>query len=301
MTDDSGEFIATLRADLAEARARLEPASAARDDVFRKIAAALPAVAGAAAAGAPPVGGAAAGAPPVGAPPVGAPPVGALPDAISLPMKPIAQALAVKVAVSSAVSIALVGGAVTWAKWTAPAPAPEPLSTASPATEVARPPTPSSEPTSRPEAQHHETPASLPDRPPAKDPRGRPRAGEMRPAVASPSLDFDQELAQLRRAQAALRDGQARLALALIERLDAVGGTGALLAERGITRVLSLCALGREQEALRAAGALLERADGAVYRSRLATSCARELIEETAGDESTGVRTQSSGPIRKEP
>lgn len=122
-------------------------------------------------------------------------------------------------------------------------------------------------------------------------------------AATSPEsepLGVYEEISRVRQAQAALRDGDAAHALGLMQSLDDDKTSGALLAERGVTRVLALCALGRESEAETAARAVLSRGDGAVYQERLANSCARAAVPSAASDESAASRTQNIEPTRKE-
>ena len=90
----------------------------------------------------------------------------------------------------------------------------------------------------------------------------------------------------MRQAQSALGAGRPEQALELMEKLGQADAGGRLLVERELTRVLALCALGRETEA-RAAAARVERLPGgAAYRTRIADSCvgqsqpADEPIEE---------------------
>lgn len=83
------------------------------------------------------------------------------------------------------------------------------------------------------------------------------------------------ELSFVRRAQSALKNGQAALALGLMKDLDQSSPRGALLAERNVTKVLALCQLGRREEATAVARRLLRgNGDADLYRRRLSTSCA---------------------------
>jgi len=88
--------------------------------------------------------------------------------------------------------------------------------------------------------------------------------------------DPARELAALREAQSALARGDGEAALRSMRRLDETGAAGVLSAERAVTRVLALCQLGRAAEATTAAQqALRDGQDTALYRRRLAASCAR--------------------------
>lgn len=92
--------------------------------------------------------------------------------------------------------------------------------------------------------------------------------------ATSASLASDDEVAFVRRAQKALRNGDAAWALALMRTLDEQLPRGALLTERNVTRVLALCQMGRTDEARAVAERTLrgDRGSG-VYASRLAASC----------------------------
>ncbi len=83
------------------------------------------------------------------------------------------------------------------------------------------------------------------------------------------------ELAGLRNAQAALARGDGAAALQFMQRLDETDPGGPLSAERAVTRVLALCQLGRTTAATAVARRALQDGRGtALYRHRLATSCA---------------------------
>ncbi len=86
---------------------------------------------------------------------------------------------------------------------------------------------------------------------------------------------FYEELSYVRRAQSALQQGNGTLALGLMQSLDEIQASGALMAERRMTRVLALCQLDRTAEATEVARSMLS-GDGTadVYRRRLAGSCA---------------------------
>lgn len=111
--------------------------------------------------------------------------------------------------------------------------------------------------------------------------RPRPSA-EHRAALSPPSASsgavaatFYEELSYVRRAQSALQQGNATLALGLMQSLDEIQSSGALVAERSMTRVLALCQLDRSAEATEVARGMLSSDRTAdVYRRRLAGSCA---------------------------
>lgn len=99
-------------------------------------------------------------------------------------------------------------------------------------------------------------------------------------AALPPPMSFYEELTYLRRAQAALRRKEPALALGLMQSLDELSSAGALLSERAMTKVLSLCLLEREEEALEVARGLTSSDGAALYRERLGSSCARAAVSE---------------------
>lgn len=64
------------------------------------------------------------------------------------------------------------------------------------------------------------------------------------PSAASSSAAFDHEVIQLRRVQRALREGNPRLALVLLDDLDTAVPRGRLGEERAAARVIARCVLG---------------------------------------------------------
>jgi hypothetical protein len=93
------------------------------------------------------------------------------------------------------------------------------------------------------------------------------------PASAAPPLSFAEVLERVQRANAALREGRAPLALIVLEELERGGGE-MLREERDATRALALCAIGDVAGARRVAAALVSRATSSIYAPRLAASCA---------------------------
>jgi hypothetical protein len=83
-----------------------------------------------------------------------------------------------------------------------------------------------------------------------------------------------EELNYVRRAQMALKRGNAALALGLMQNLDETHPKGALLTERGVTKVLAFCQLGRAEEATRLGRRIVAQGNASVYRERLEASCA---------------------------
>lgn len=95
------------------------------------------------------------------------------------------------------------------------------------------------------------------------------------PALPSSQLTGYDELSHLRRAQKAIKSGNAALALALMKALDEELPRGALLVERNVTQVLALCELGHTEEASSLAERTLRNENASsVYANRLASSCA---------------------------
>lgn len=131
-----------------------------------------------------------------------------------------------------------------------------------------------------------EPPAAPLPREAARAPGASAQRGASPPPSASAEAaeaTFYEELSYVRRAQSALQRGNAILALGLMQSLDEVRPSGALMAERRMTRVLALCQLERSAEATAVARGMLS-GDGTtdVYRRRLASSCARASLSEAA-------------------
>jgi len=103
----------------------------------------------------------------------------------------------------------------------------------------------------------------------------RPAPGAARRAAASPQgPSFAEVLERLRRAQLALEQGQASLALIQLASLDR-GAGDVLREEREVTRVLALCAAGDVAGARRVAEPLRREIGSSLYAPRLDASCAR--------------------------
>jgi hypothetical protein len=98
------------------------------------------------------------------------------------------------------------------------------------------------------------------------------------PEPEARGLSFAEVLERLQRANLALREGQASLALIQLSELDRRGGH-VLREEREATRVLALCAIGDSASARHAAASLRASATGSIYAPRLDASCAREHEE----------------------
>lgn len=122
-------------------------------------------------------------------------------------------------------------------------------------------------------------PASQPTHEPPVAPRSTgsssapPSAAARRPPAPRQQGDFAEVLERLRRANVALRQGQASLALIQLAELDRNAGE-VLREEREVTRVLALCAAGDTPAARRAAEPLRRGAERSIYAPRLDASCA---------------------------
>lgn len=96
-------------------------------------------------------------------------------------------------------------------------------------------------------------------------------AGSTEPGKAASSLAV--EVWMLQRARRALNAQNGELALGIVEELDQRFPRGVLLEERNATRILSLCALGRDADARRFTAAFLGEHPGSVYAARVRDSC----------------------------
>lgn len=105
----------------------------------------------------------------------------------------------------------------------------------------------------------------------AREPEKRPARKAVAPVKASVAVDgtLDRELAQVGKAQAALRDGKGA------EALEALGGAdgGALAEERQAARVFALCQVGKDAEAKQAAQAFLAKYPRSPQVARVRGSC----------------------------
>lgn len=274
MTDDDLDLDSSLRDSLRSARSRLEPPAQQQGELFQRVALALgaPALPGTELPGAEPGS------------------AGAAATAAATPA--LVKALVVSAVVGAAV------GAVALAPWSVSEPEPPPRARIERQHDAVNPVAPRMEERFTPPARAQPEAAPAREVAPARPVAPR----QVEPSVASgpEPLSRGEELAHLRRAQAALRDGDAALALRLMDSLDSARTAGALSAERGVTRVLALCALGRSVEAEQAARLVLGQADAAVYRPRVAASCAKDVLLSEPSDETPAVRTQSIESSRKE-
>lgn len=122
-------------------------------------------------------------------------------------------------------------------------------------------------------------------------PRDRIRREPIRQATAE-SANYD-ELSYVQRAQTALRNRDAALALGLMRTLDERQPQGALAAERTVLSVLALCQLGRLEEARSLDAAALKNGNVPdVYRRRLDSSCVGRIDQSAGSDGFDGRRHQ---------
>jgi len=274
MTDDDLDLDSSLRESLASARARLEPQPHQQGELLQRVVLAL---------GAPVLPGA------------GLP--GAELGAASTASTAAGAPVLLKALVVSAV-VGAVAGTVALAPWSVSEPAPPPRPNVEQQQDAAKPVAPSVEERPMPPAREKTEDAPAREAAPARS--NPPQQVEPSLAGGPQPVGPGEELALLRRAQAALRDGDAALALRLMESLDSAVTSAALSAERGVTRVLALCALGRSGDAEAAARVVLERSDAAVYRPRVAASCAKGVLLSGPSDETPAAHTQSIDSSRKE-
>ena len=102
--------------------------------------------------------------------------------------------------------------------------------------------------------------------------RGALERGERSKAEESGST-LAQELALLQRARRALNRNDALLALGIVQSLDERFPDGVLMEERAATRILSLCQLGRNDEAAEQGHHFLLAHPRSVYAERVRHSC----------------------------
>lgn len=93
-------------------------------------------------------------------------------------------------------------------------------------------------------------------------------------AKPKPESSLAIELSMLQRARRALGADNGRLALGIVQELEERFPKGVLMEERRATRVLSLCLLGRVDEARRFGSEFLAQHASSVYAERVRASCA---------------------------
>jgi hypothetical protein len=120
--------------------------------------------------------------------------------------------------------------------------------------------------------------SSAKPRAPGSSKAGSSTAGSNNPTAESAKPSFYEELSYLKRAQSALRQGNGALALGLMTELDSIQPGGALLSERGVTKVLAHCQLGDVASAERVTRRLAANGLASVYTERLEKSCAGAVL-----------------------
>jgi len=118
----------------------------------------------------------------------------------------------------------------------------------------------------------------------------RSRSSARVPASPTPP-DPGLELRTLRRVERALRDGNARFALSLLDDLEVASAGGGLLEERRAARAVAECAMGGSASA----GAFAARHPESVYLPRIRQACAGSSSEGDPASEriEPGAETQS--------
>ncbi len=144
------------------------------------------------------------------------------------------------------------------------------------------------EPSVSPTSVNHAFPAKTPKivaPQPVAVPSGAPRG--LAPSVVTPTTPtrlapstghtdtFEQELALILRARAALASGKPGEALTALDAHQQQFPRGQFVEDRSALRALSLCAAGRIDEGRRLAQAVIRRAPHSVYVDRLGASCLR--------------------------
>ncbi|HYQ01814.1 MAG TPA: hypothetical protein VER96_24240 [Polyangiaceae bacterium] len=100
-------------------------------------------------------------------------------------------------------------------------------------------------------------------------------------AAPSAALGLDEEVRQLRRVERALREGNPRFALALIEDLDRAMPAGQLLEERRAAGIMANCQLG-SGSAVSNARAFVAKHSGSAYLTRVVEICGLESERNSA-------------------
>jgi hypothetical protein len=99
------------------------------------------------------------------------------------------------------------------------------------------------------------------------------RGAQERNKAAESGSTLAQELALLQRARRALNRSDGLLALGIVQSLDERFPEGVLMEERAATRILSLCQLGRNDEAMEQGHHFLLAHPRSVYAERVRHSC----------------------------
>lgn len=93
-------------------------------------------------------------------------------------------------------------------------------------------------------------------------------------ALRRPERSLDEEVRTLARVERSLREQNPRLALALLDEMDATIGSGKMMEERRATRVVARCQLEPESRAA-LANAFIDRHPRSVYLERVAQACGK--------------------------
>jgi len=101
------------------------------------------------------------------------------------------------------------------------------------------------------------------------------------PSTAPSALGLDEEVRQLRRVERAIREGNPRLALVLLEDLDRAIPKGQLLEERHAASIMADCQLGAD-DAVTRAHAFATKHAGSAYLSRVIELCGLESERNSA-------------------
>lgn len=140
---------------------------------------------------------------------------------------------------------------------------PAALETGEPSPEATQPPAPS---------HARRAPRASPAPPATVSPAREPEAAEPEAAPSASSLAA--EVALLRRAQAAINQGDADAALRILAEHASQHPSGVMAAEREAARVVALCRAGREAEARAASARFLRAHPQSPLRARVQSACA---------------------------
>ncbi|MEC7524887.1 MAG: hypothetical protein VYE22_33715 [Myxococcota bacterium] len=149
------------------------------------------------------------------------------------------------------------------------------LETGEPSPEATQPPAPSHARRAPRASPATVPPATVPPAtasPATVSPAGEPEAAEPEAAPSASSLAA--EVALLRRAQAAINQGDADAALRILAEHASQHPSGVMAAEREAARVVALCRAGREAEARAASARFLRAHPQSPLRARVQSACA---------------------------
>jgi hypothetical protein len=104
-------------------------------------------------------------------------------------------------------------------------------------------------------------------------------ASEPPPPAAAPTSSLSKELAALREAQRALREGQAAHALSVLASFEATApGLGAMQEERHAAATMARCALAQRSETKQLYGEFMQRYPNSAYAARLQRTCSSKTV-----------------------